>query len=150
MSAPETMPGIISCMTTLKNAWAGVQPRSRAASRRSGSIWLSLGVTDRMTYGRLKVIWAMSRVTKPSTLLTFRSVPTKANSSASETPVTISGFVRGMLVTPMTVRFMRGPIACMPSAAMVPRAVASSEEMTATMKEFAKSGSSTPSRKSSP
>ena len=49
ISAPDRMPGMISWITTRKKACTGVQPRSRAASRRSGSIWVSLGITDRIT-----------------------------------------------------------------------------------------------------
>jgi hypothetical protein len=52
-----------------------------------------------MTYGRLKVMCAISRVKKPRTLFIFIICPKKAKRSARETPVTISGFVSGMFVT---------------------------------------------------
>ena len=49
ISAPETMPGMISWITTFVNACIGVQPRSMAASTRSLSICWSFGMTLRMT-----------------------------------------------------------------------------------------------------
>ena len=76
--------------------------------------------------------------------------PAKANSSARETPVTISGFVSGMFVTAIVTRRIRPDMARMPIAAMVPRTVATTEAITAIMTEFASSGSSTPSRKRAP
>ena len=150
MSAPERMPGMISWMMTLKNACTGVQPRSSAASSRFGSSCPSFGITDRMTYGKLNVMCAMRSVVKPRTLLSFIICPANAKSSASETPVTISGFVSGIFVTAIVMRRIRPDMARMPMAAIVPSTVATSEAITATMTEFASSGSSTPSRKSAP
>ena len=49
ISAPETMPGLISGSTTFQNACIQVQPRSWAASMRFLSICRSLGMTDRIT-----------------------------------------------------------------------------------------------------
>ena len=45
---PAAMLLVSSGSVTLKNAWMGLQPRSRAASVRDGSIWVSFGMTDRM------------------------------------------------------------------------------------------------------
>ena len=70
-------------------------------------------------------------------------------SSASETPVTISGLVSGIFVTPIVKRRRRGPMECMPRAAQVPSIVANIEDRSATITEFSSSGSSTLSRKSS-
>ena len=67
-------------------------------------------MTESMTYGRLKVMCAISSVAKPRMLFIFIIVPTKANSSASDTPVTISGLVSGIFVTPIVKRRRRGPI----------------------------------------
>ena len=53
---------------------------------------------------------AISSVAKPRMLFIFIIVPTKANSSASDTPVTISGLVSGIFVTPIVKRRRRGPI----------------------------------------
>ena len=49
MSAPDTMPGLISGRITFQNACIQVQPRSWAASTRFLSICRSLGATLRMT-----------------------------------------------------------------------------------------------------
>ena len=83
-------------------------------------------------------------------LFIFIIVPTKAKSSASETPVTISGFVSGIFVTPMVKLRSLGPIEWMPMAAAEPITVAISEEITATMTELSRSGSSTLSLNNSP
>ena len=91
----------------------------------------------------------MRSVAKPRMLFIFSIVPTKAKSSASETPVTISGLVSGIFVTPIVKRRRRGPMECMPRAAQVPRIVANIEDRSATITEFSSSGSSTLSRKSS-
>ena len=49
VSAPETMPGLISGMMTFQKACIQVQPRSIAASTRLRSICRSLGPTERIT-----------------------------------------------------------------------------------------------------
>ena len=87
-----------SCgMMTLKKACRGVQPRSIAALYRLGSSWRSLGPTLKMTYGILKVIWAINSVNQPKMPL---SPPrpkfcAMTKSSISETPVMISGLTTG-------------------------------------------------------
>lgn len=144
MSAPERMPGMNLMDDDLEERLHGVQPRSSAASSRFGSSGPSFGITDRMTYGKLNVMCAMRSVVKPRTLLSFIICPANAKSSASETPVTISGFVSGIFVTAIVMRRIRPDMARMPMAAMVPSTVATSEAITATMTEFASSGSSTP------
>ena len=54
---------------------------------------------DRITYGRLNVMCAIRMVANPIfPILRIPKVPT--NRSMSEIPVTISGFIIGMLVTP--------------------------------------------------
>ena len=82
-------------------------------------------------------------------LFIFSIVPTKAKSSASETPVTISGFVMGMFVMLMDSLRSLGLMEFMPIAAAVPKTVAMTEAMTATITEFRSSGRSTPSENSS-
>ena len=91
----------------------------------------------------------MSSVAKPRMLFIFITVPTKANSRASATPVTISGFVSGIFVTPIVKLRSRGPMAWMPRAAQVPSMVAKTEDNSATIRELSSSGSRTPSTKSS-
>ena len=49
VSAPETMPGLISGIMTFQKACIQVQPRSIAASTRLRSICRSLGPTERIT-----------------------------------------------------------------------------------------------------
>ena len=49
VSAPDTMPGLISGMMTFQKACIQVQPRSIAASTRLRSICRSLGPTDKIT-----------------------------------------------------------------------------------------------------
>ena len=87
---------------------------------------------------------AMPRLLPPNRLTAA------TNRSIMETPVTISGLTMGKLVmfimTFFGIRFMR----LMPTAAMVPSTVATSEAITAIMTELASSGSSTSSRKSAP
>ena len=68
-------------------------PRSSAASKVLLSSWVSLGMTDSITYGMLKVICAKSSDTNPSLS------PIKVKSSKSEIPVTISALTIGSEVT---------------------------------------------------
>ena len=56
-----------------------------------------------MTYGRQKVMWAMSIVQKLSELAIPNTLPANTNMSISEIPVIISGFVIGMSVTVLKV-----------------------------------------------
>ena len=75
---------------------------------------------------------------------------TATNSSIIDTPVTISGFIIGMLVTVMIVllaaRFFSLKI---PTAATVPMIVAISEDETASTRVFLSAASVAPSRNSS-
>ena len=82
--------------------------------------------------------------------LSLSSVPVKAKSSASETPVTISGLVMGMLVSVITAARSRPRALWRPTAAMVPRIVARTLERTAIIREFNNSRKRSESRKSSP
>ena len=136
VSAPDTMPGLISGITTRQKACIQVQPRSWAASMRFRSICRSFGPTDRMTYGMLKQTWAISRVPKPmvsrsgSTTADCQEFthPAKApqplknttNSRHRLTPVTISAFIMGMLLTELTMARRRRLMAYRPMAANVP------------------------------
>ena len=97
MMAPAMTPGRICGRVTLKKAWTGVQPRSWAASVRYPSIARKRGRMFRMTYGSWNVMWAMSMVPKPRTPCRCMSVPAKTNRSIMEIPVTMSGFIIGML-----------------------------------------------------
>ena len=79
----------------------------------------------------------MSRVPKPKRSRVPRKVATATKSSIMDTPVTISGFIMGMLVTLMMgfwryLRFMRWS----PRAPKVPRTVAHTEELTASTREL--------------
>ena len=88
----------LSCgRMTLKNAWRGVQPRSRAALYRLPSSWRSLGPTLKITYGTLNVMCAISRVIQPNTPFSppMPIFCTMTNSSMRETPVMISGLTTG-------------------------------------------------------
>lgn len=49
VSAPETIPGLISGMMTFQKACIQVQPKSWAASTKLRSICRNLGPTDKMT-----------------------------------------------------------------------------------------------------
>ena len=64
---------------TLKKALKGVQPRSKAASTKFASVCLSFGITDKITYGTLKVMCAESTVKKPSDSLSPKRLPIKIN-----------------------------------------------------------------------
>ena len=88
----------------------------------------------------------MRSVQKPSTELVFKTVPANANSSASATPVTISGFVMGMLVMVMTAERSRPFMPWMPTAAIVPTMVEMSVASSAMMTELRSSVRSVPSR----
>ena len=81
----------------------------------------------------------MNKVQKPRTSSIFSIVPTKTNNSASETPVTISGLDIGIFVTDITRRRVRFFILQIPIAAVVPRTVAATEEVTASISVFSKS-----------
>ena len=82
--------------------------------------------------------------------LIFIMVPAKAKSSARETPVTMSGFVMGMLVMVMTRRRMRARMEWIPTAAMVPRMVAITLDSTAMIRELPSRRNSESSRNSAP
>ena len=45
---PERRPGMVSLRVTVKKAWAGLAPRSRAASTRLQSIFSALEYTARI------------------------------------------------------------------------------------------------------
>ncbi len=91
----------------------------------------------------------MSSVQNPNTEFRRSTAPIKTNRSASEIPETISGFVRGMLVTDITSRRVRCRIAWMPSAAVVPKKVAIRLESTAMTTELRSRGRSVRSLNSS-
>ena len=134
----------------MKKVFAGVQPRSSAASVRCLSILRKRGSTDRITYGRLKVVCAISMVIRPN-FIGRKAIPDAATKrSIMETPVTISGFIIGMFVTEDIAVFKNLLfILSMPSAANVPITVARSEEETARISEFLSAFSACASRKSS-
>ncbi len=136
------IPGKISKKITLKKACKGVQPRSNAASLKFLSICVSLGKTARITYDRLKLMWAIRRVVKPNTLLMRSALPTKTKTRAKDTPVTMSGLVSGMFVTVSANERSLPLMLYMPKAAIVPITVAISEERAATMSEFPSKGKS--------
>ena len=92
---------------------------------------------------------AISSVQKPRMDLMRSRLPAKANSSARETPVTISGLVMGMFVSVMTAERIFPRILWMPRAATVPRTVAIRLDSTAMNRELRSSVSSVPSRNSS-
>ena len=74
----------------------------------------------------------MSRVQKERELASPNQRPMNTNSSISDTPVTMSGFIMGMLVTVITVwDRARERMRWMPTAAMVPMTVAILAESTA-------------------
>ena len=70
-----------------------------------------------------------------------------ANKSASATPVTMSGFVMGILVSVMTALRICPFIEWMPTAAMVPKNVARRLDRIAMISEFRSSVRSVSSRK---
>ena len=68
ITKPESTPGIILGSLTVKNALTGVQPRSSAASVSESPSSFILGRTERITYGRQKVVCAISIAQKPIVL----------------------------------------------------------------------------------
>ena len=77
-------------------------------------------------------MWAMSRLQNDREVAQPIHRPMNTNSSISDTPVTMSGFIMGMLVTVITVwDSSRERMRWMPTAAMVPMTVATLAESTA-------------------
>ena len=87
----------------------------------------------------MNVTCAINSVPKPRTSSILSHVPINTKSSASETPVTISGFDIGIFVTDITRLRVRFFILLMPSAAVVPSKVATTLEATARIRVFSKS-----------
>ena len=137
---PVIIPGIISGSTTLTKALAGGHPKSCAASYRLASIWRSFGSTERITYGRQKVICARMMDSIPSSQ--SNALATNTNSSIRETPVTISGLTIGKFVTFITRRFRHFFILLMPMAAAVPSTVANIAATRAIIRVFFRASSS--------
>ena len=136
---PAKMPEDIFGKITLKNAFTGGQPRSSAASVSAPDVMRSFGSTFNMTYGRLKVICAISSVPKLSESPELMALPTNTNKSISDTPVTISGFIIGIFVTVIAVllsSFER--ILYMPTAASVPSSVEHTAEQSDNISVFFK------------
>ena len=63
---PANIPGFIWGKIILRIAYAGVAPKSNAASVILAGNCLSFGNIDKITYGILKVIWARSKVVNPN------------------------------------------------------------------------------------
>ena len=123
------MPEEILGNTTLKNADTGVQPKSCAASDKCLSVCRSFGSTDKMTYGKLNVICAINSVGNPRASFELTKLPTNTNKSIMETPVTISGFIIGILVTVKTALLTHFFfIVWIPTAAIVPSTTEMSED----------------------
>ena len=57
---PDTIPGMICGITTLRSAIDGDAPRSIAASYRLASICFNFGTTDRYTNGADNTTWPIS------------------------------------------------------------------------------------------
>lgn len=104
---PVTMPGIIWGTTTLRNACNGGHPRSWAASNRFLSICASFGSTDKITYGKQNVTWAIKMLHIPKDPI-LNTWAINTNSSIIDTPVTISGFTMGKFVR-FIITFLRHP-----------------------------------------
>ena len=60
MMKPDVMPGMMSGITALNNACIGEQPRSIAASYRRSELCRSRGMTEKITYGMLNEMCAIS------------------------------------------------------------------------------------------
>ena len=90
-------------------------------------------------------------VVLPSVVLEFSSAATATNSSIMDTPVTISGFIIGMLVTDMMelLRYLF-LMRSMPKAASVPMNVAIRDDVIARKREFFNDSNAFVSLKSSP
>ena len=93
---------------------------------------------------------AISSVPKPKVFDVPRMVAAATNSSIMETPVTISGFIMGILVTVCTApRSQRLRMVCSPSAPKVPMTVAISAALTASTTELRREVSASSSANSS-
>ena len=119
---PEAIPENISGKITLKKAYTGEAPKSSAASYVLLLNCFSFGITDKITYGILKEMWARRTVPKPN------DTPATRNKSINEIPVTISALSIGILVTPIKKVRELFFIPEIPSAAKVPITVAISDD----------------------
>ena len=77
-------------------------------------VCFSLGITLKITYGMLKVMWEIKIVLNP------RDIPKARKASIREIPVTISAFSMGMLVIPNTTVALTGFMLWMAMDAAVP------------------------------
>ena len=86
---PAAIAGAISGKVTARNARAGLQPRSIAASSRLLSSEPSRDCTTTATKHMVSVVWAIVTVQKP------RSAFSATNSNSSESPEITSGITSG-------------------------------------------------------